>query len=138
MYAELAQPREREVISRLKRRGALYSLHICGNVDGIIQGMVETGADILEVDQKTDLGKASRAASGRTCLLGAVSPRILHTGSREDVVRETGRVIGCMAGNRRFILSPGCSLPGDTPVENVLAFVETGRELGAYGAVREG
>jgi uroporphyrinogen-III decarboxylase len=37
-----------------------------------------------------------------------------------------------MAGNYRFILSPGCSLPGDTPVENIMAFVETGKAFGAY------
>ncbi len=130
-YAQLAFPREKKVISRAHSCGALYSLHICGNVDSIIAKVVETGADIIEIDEKTDLASASRAAAGKACLLGAVSPRILRNGSPGEVEEETARVMRSMKGNPRFILSPGCSLAGDTPVENVRAFVRAGRELGA-------
>ena len=32
----------------------------------------------------------------------------------------------------RFILSSGCEVPRDTPVENLRAMVEAAREFGAY------
>ncbi len=31
-----------------------------------------------------------------------------------------------------FIIGPGCALPADTPVENVLALVECAHREGAY------
>jgi uroporphyrinogen decarboxylase len=112
--------------------GALISLHICGNVNRIIGRMVGSGADMLEIDEKTDLEAASREAAGKTCLVGAVSPRILRNGTPREIREEIKRVIDALKGNSRFVLSPGCSIAGDTPVGNVTAFVEAGRELGAY------
>jgi uroporphyrinogen-III decarboxylase len=94
--------------------------------------MASTGADILEIDEKTDLGNASSVAGGKACILGAVSPRLLREGGPREIRAETKRVLDTMAGNYRFILSPGCSLPGDTPAENIAAFVEAGKTFGVY------
>jgi MtaA/CmuA family methyltransferase len=136
-YEMLALVYERKVFEAIrggakKTGGALISLHICGNVDRIIGTMAGSGADMLEIDETTDLSAASRAAAGRACLIGAVSPRILRNGIPAEVRAAAEKVIDAMRGNSRFILSPGCSLAGDTPLKNVIAFVEAGRELGAY------
>jgi len=131
-YEALAFPHEKRLYEGLRSISARKSLHICGNVDAIIGRMVCTGADILEIDEKTDLRNASSLARGKVCLLGAVSPRLLRAGGPREIRAETRRVLESMAGNYRFILSPGCSLPGDTPVENIMAFVETGKAFGAY------
>lgn len=132
VYEALALPHERRAYEALRTIQARKSLHICGNVDAIIERMAASGADILEIDEKTDLRRASSLLEGRVCLLGAVSPRLLGTGRPQDIREETRKVLECVAGNRRFILSPGCSLPGDTPVQNIQAFVEAGREFGVY------
>ena len=92
--------------------------------------MVSTGADILEIDHKTNLELACREANGRTCLLGPVSPTIIAQGSAQDVRAETIRAIETMKGNCGFILGPGCALGGSTKIENIKALVETGRQYG--------
>jgi Uroporphyrinogen-III decarboxylase len=37
-----------------------YSIHICGNTNSIIEDMGKTGAKILEVDWKLDMGLARK------------------------------------------------------------------------------
>jgi uroporphyrinogen decarboxylase len=132
IYETFAFSSERRLYNGISDIESRKSLHICGNADRILDLMIRTGADILEIDEKTDLRSASRMAKGKVCLLGAVSPGIIRNGTPEDVRSEVRRVIDSMNGNRRFILSPGCSLAGDSPVENVCAFVEAGRRYSPY------
>ena len=40
--------------------GIPFSIHICGNTNGIIQDMGTTGAKILEVDWMLDMKEARR------------------------------------------------------------------------------
>jgi uroporphyrinogen decarboxylase len=126
-YGAFAFPYQKRLYDSLRTIRARKSLHICGNVDAIVERMTSTGADILEIDEKTDLHRASSVAAGKVCLLGAVSPRLLRAGGLQEIQMATRRVLESMAGNPRFILSPGCSLPGDTPIENIRAFIDAGR-----------
>ena len=40
--------------------GALARLHICGNTSRILADMVQSGADIIDVDWMVDMGQAAR------------------------------------------------------------------------------
>jgi len=130
MYRTYAFPYEKMVADEIHAAGGLLALHICGNATVIIPDMIKTGADILEIDQKTDLRKASADAKGKACILGVVSPELLRDGTPEEVERATEEVLEIMSDNSRFILGPGCALAGDTPYENIDALVKTGRRLG--------
>lgn len=102
-------------------RNGLLSLHICGNSTNIIDKMVLTGADILEIDQKTSLKTAMKAAQGKCALLGQISPTTLMNGSVSEVRIETERMIETIGGREQtgVILGPGCALGGGTPSENI-------------------
>jgi MtaA/CmuA family methyltransferase len=122
-YEEFAMPYEKRIIDAVHAAGGLISLHICGNATKIINQMVLTGADILEIDEKTDLMTAKQAACNKTALLGLVSPGILRTGSPEVVKDAAGQNIRIMGKVTGFILGPGCALASDTPDENILALI---------------
>lgn len=126
MYEKFAMPYEKKVIDAVHEAGGLIALHICGNADKIISKMCSLGADILEIDQKTDLTKAVEAARGKCALLGQVSPMLLRSGTEEEI-RKAGEEVIAKAGGKAqtgFIFGPGCALGGDTPKKNVHALVE--------------
>lgn len=55
MYEIFALPDERIIVKEAHRLGKPYMLHICGNTDIILDKMIKTGTDALELDYKTNI-----------------------------------------------------------------------------------
>ena len=129
MYETFAVPYEKKVIEAVHRKGGLISLHICGNATKIIDQMCNLGADVLEIDQKTDLKTAVRAAKENCALLGQVNPVLLSNGTQQEVKEAAERILQIVGGKSitGFILGPGCALGGDTPKENIQALIDSVR-----------
>lgn len=127
MYKTFAVPYEKKVIEAVHRKGGLISLHICGNATKIIDQMCNLGADVLEIDQKTDLKTAVRAAKENCALLGQVNPVLLSNGTQQEVKEAAERILQIVGGKSTtgFILGPGCALGGDTPKENIQALIDS-------------
>ena len=127
MYETFAVPYEKKVIEAVHRKGGLISLHICGNATKIIDQMCNLGADVLEIDQKTDLKTAVRAAKENCALLGRVNPVLLSNGTQQEVKEAAERILQIVGGKSTtgFILGPGCALGGDTPKENIQALIDS-------------
>lgn len=70
----------------------------------------------------------------KVCLVGNVSPvDIVKNGSYEDVVQESKMCIKKAYDNPKgFILSTGCQIPINSPIENVQALMDTVRSYGVY------
>ena len=58
MYRQFALIPEQKLAKEVQDYGIPFSIHICGNTNGIIQDMGTTGAKILEVDWMLDIKKA--------------------------------------------------------------------------------
>ena len=127
MYETFAVPYEKKVIEAVHRKGGLISLHICGNATKIIDQMCNLGADVLEIDQKTDLKTAVRVAKENCALLGQVNPVLLSNGTQQEVKEAAERILQIVGGKSTtgFILGPGCALGGDTPKENIQALIDS-------------
>ena len=127
MYKTFAVPYEKKVIEAVHRKGGLISLHICGNATKIIDQMCNLGADVLEIDQKTDLKTAVRAAKENCALLGQVNPVLLSNGTQQEVKETAERILQIVGGKSTtgFILGPGCALGGDTPKGNIQALIDS-------------
>lgn len=125
MYEAYALPYERKLIQAVHREGGLIALHICGNATGIIDKMIETEADILEIDQKTRLGEVWPLLRGHTAILGQISPITLMNGTIGEVQAETEKMLGVVGGREAtgVILGPGCALGGSTPFANIHAML---------------
>lgn len=132
LYRRLAWPWERAVISALRASTSLpVSLHICGNATPLLPDMASSGADILELDQSVDLPAAALTVGPETTLWGNIDPvQVLAQGNAVQVRQTVRSLIEAMAqiGHRRFVLSSGCTLAMETPVENLQALFDAGRE----------
>ncbi|MCC6588544.1 MAG: uroporphyrinogen decarboxylase family protein [Bryobacterales bacterium] len=128
VYRKFAWPYERRVVDEAHTLGLAYMLHICGKTEPILASMVETGADALEIDHKTDAGRARDMLRGRTAFVGNIDPSaVLALGSTAEVESRTRELVEAFAGEPRFILNAGCAIAADTPPENLKAMIRAAR-----------
>ena len=126
MYRQLVLPHHRKLVNELKKaHWKTVGMHICGDTTAIIEDIISTGADFMDVDYQVPVEKALDLARGRIVLRGNVDPTsVFRFGTPEHVRSETEAV--CRAvGNARWIMSSGCDIPPGTPEQNITAFVKT-------------
>jgi MtaA/CmuA family methyltransferase len=129
MYRQYALPYEQRIFAAVHEMGALARLHICGNTNRILTDMVESGADIIDIDWMVDMRRAAEVFDGRAAVCGNFDPvSVMLRGTPADVRAAT---IACMeAGGPRAFSMAGCEIPDETPHENLLSHAATLRELG--------
>jgi len=132
LYQKYALPYEQKVAQALLPCNKPYSIHICGNTNSIIEDMGKTGAKILEVDWKLDMGLARKVIPEDVVLMGNINPSTpLCTGTPKDVLAKCQEVITATKG-QGLILSSGCALGANTKPENVEALVTAGKLYGTH------
>jgi uroporphyrinogen decarboxylase len=123
----------KEVLRAISEAGGVPSLHICGNTAPILERMVDTGARVVELDYEVNLEYAKGKIGRSVCVEGNVNPNgALLTGKPVDVEREAKDCITKASKGGGFILSSGCEVPLDTPLENVKAMVLAAKKYGRY------
>jgi uroporphyrinogen decarboxylase len=129
LYEKFALPFTKKVVEVAHQAGVPYTLHICGNTDIIIDQMMETGADGLELDYKTDVKKAFDQMCDKVTFFGNVDPSgVLALGTPRMVQQQTVELLDIFSHTNRFVLNSGCALPSTTPSENIEMFIKTARE----------
>lgn len=100
-------------------------LHICGNVDLIVEYMGRTGADILSLEPKASVPLAREKCGSDIILMGGVDTvSTLYLMDPATVRLECERAIA----DGVQILAPGCAMAPGTPLENILAMVDVARQ----------
>ena len=131
-YRRYAQPQEKRMVDELKEHGVILHNHICGRTDLITADFVATGAQVLEVDHKTEPYRIKEAARYKTCLLGGIDTGIMAFGTPGEVDAACKELIGIWKPDSGFILGPGCALNPQAPPENIHALVEAAKRYGMY------
>jgi MtaA/CmuA family methyltransferase len=120
IYNEFVLPFEKRMVDGIRAMGAKVRLHICGNTRPILESIGSLGFDVVDLDSMAPMGDG-RAKMGRDqVLLGNIDPvRQLRDATEQDVL---STVSEChKAAGRAFIVSAGCEVPRDTPIENIRA-----------------
>jgi [methyl-Co(III) methanol-specific corrinoid protein]:coenzyme M methyltransferase len=99
-------------------------LHICGNVDSIVEFMGQTGANILSLEPKASAELAREKCGSDIILMGGVDTATTLFMKDADTVKQ-----GCeeTIADGIQILAPGCAVAPGTPTENLLAMVEVAK-----------
>ena len=99
-------------------------LHICGNVDKIVEWMGQTGADILSIEPKADAKLAREKCGSNIILMGGVdTANTLYMQDAETVKQVAEQAIA----EGIQILAPGCSVAPGSPTENLKTLVEVAK-----------
>jgi uroporphyrinogen decarboxylase len=138
-YRKFVLAKEKELIGALRAAGAKHiDLHICGNINKILTGCVETEANILDLDWMMNVKEVLETKeireAGITCC-GNLNPAgVLMSKKPEEVVQEAKVLIEETKERGRFILSAGCNMQPDSVPANLRAMVEAVERYGWYAA----
>lgn len=94
-------------------------LHVCGPATQHIKYMEQTGAQVLSVDELTDIGKVIRMVDENTIVMGNVSCMTFFQESETVVEKEIYEVFDTCRNYKNFIVSAGCAIIDGTPEKYV-------------------
>jgi len=102
-------------------------VHSCGKVQSLFPELIEIGLDVFNPFQPDvmDVYEMKRLYGDRLAFYGGMSvQRILPHGSPQEVRAEAMRLMQEIGRGGGFIIGPSHHMPGDIPVENMVAFAE--------------
>ncbi|MBN1315730.1 MAG: hypothetical protein JXA42_09690 [Anaerolineales bacterium] len=105
-------------------------IHVCGNVNPILEMLAETG--VQAVEPLDPLGGVSVADAkdrigDRVTIMGGLSTNMLRWGTPAEV--KTEAVQKCREGGPfNYILAAGCSVPPETSLKNLRAMVDVAKK----------
>lgn len=131
MFKKFAGPALKKFNQRIKELKPECGrfLHICGDTTKSLDFFPETGAHCIALDMKVDLAVAKEAIGDKMCIGGNTPPVfILNNGTAEDARKSALECIEKAAVNGGYVLLPGCDIPPSVPVQNIDAYLSTGRD----------
>lgn len=96
-------------------------LHVCGDSSHLVEKMSKTGVQGLSLDSSVNLSQVP-SLNQQLFLMGNIDPILVSRGSFSEVKGAILDLLRQMRDNEKFILSTGCDLPFETPLENVKLF----------------
>jgi len=125
-YQAFVLPREQQIVRAVHDAGALVRLHICGDTNGILGLMAQTGAEIIDLDYPVRLDRVRPEMGDRPIIAGNFDPvGVLLNGTPDDVLDACRRCHE--AFGPRHIICAGCEVPRDAPEKNVRAMFQYAR-----------
>jgi uroporphyrinogen decarboxylase len=133
MFDRFARPYEQRLLADLAASGIFTVIHICGDTTRILDSLSQYDFCGFELDYKTDAMKAKQTAGARHVLLGNLDPsEVIAMGTVEEVREKTRQLISAWKPGGHFVLNAGCTIPPNTPPENIRAMIATAHEAGVY------
>ena len=120
-YCSFILPLHQEIVDYIHSLGAFTKLHICGNITQLLPHLSLTGTDILDLDWMVDFGTAREECKDEIILCGNLDPVSCIKEKSPEAISECARKLADNQKGTRYILSAGCEIPRDTPLENIIA-----------------
>ncbi len=129
LYIEYILPHHKDIIKHMASLGVYSKMHICGNTEKIIPHLIRAGANIIDVDHLvTDMRQFIPLLGKNQVLCGNLDPvSVIKEGTPETIRLSVKKLIDSMQS--KCIVSAGCEIPKDTPIENYTAFFDAVKEF---------
>ncbi len=125
LYYRFAFERQKKLVDLIHSENAVAKLHICGNTDSILEGMIKTGVDIIDVDHMVpSMEKFTKMLAAHQVFSGKSDPvTIIQNGDKDSIISSVSEDYRQAGG--RCIVSAGCEITPETTVTNMHNFRET-------------
>lgn len=128
MIKKLLSDGFKSVFDYIRARGAFSSFFVCGNASKQIEVMCQMGPDGISIDENVDMPEAKKITDEYNITIGGNIPltTTMLFGNQQDNMKAVVDLIDAAreVSDQNFIISPGCDMPFDTPIENTVACVQ--------------
>ncbi|MDW8800573.1 uroporphyrinogen decarboxylase family protein [Clostridium sp. A1-XYC3] len=128
-------PYLRRLVEFINSKGKTAVLHICGKTEKIwtdIGDMASVGVAGFSMDNVVSLKDCKRTIGNKVRIIGNVDPsNVMYAGTSKEIRRAVANcVLEGYDSPKGYTLMSGCSLPVETPLENIQAMMDAAREIG--------
>ena len=130
-YKESILPFVKRTIAELKKEGVpiIYFANDCA---GILKEIKKSGADVVGIDWRIDIGDAIRKLGKKAIVQGNLDPCALFL-SKEEIEERVKDILWKGETAKGHIFNLGHGILPETPVENAIALVEAVHKYGKKG-----
>ncbi|MDT8298823.1 MAG: uroporphyrinogen decarboxylase family protein, partial [Spirochaetaceae bacterium] len=134
----MSKPYKR-LFDALRDKGVKSSFFVCGDATKNLEVMCKVGPDCLGIDENIDLAAAKEITDRHNVVIsGNIQLTVVMLlGNQRDAMKAALEKIDSI-GKRNFILAPGCDMPFNTPVENVIGVAQAAQDPEAARKLVEG
>lgn len=134
-FRTFSLPYLKQNIQRItEKTGSAPGIHICGKSKDIWMDVVDAGISNFSIDDIEDLEEAKAIMGDRVLITGNVPPvDVVLLGTKEDIFASVKESIRKGHDSKKgYILSTGCQIPMNTPIEKVEMFMQAADLYGKY------
>ena len=122
LYKQFAFERQKRLVECIHNEGALAKLHICGNTESILKEMIQTGADIIDIDHLvSSIKNFVPLLNHYQVISGKSDPVTIIQDGTPEIIKDSV-INDFKQANGRCIISAGCEITPGTSSENMRAF----------------
>jgi uroporphyrinogen decarboxylase len=138
-WSEFLRPQLERMYRVVRDAGKYVMIHSCGDVDELFEDLITLGVNCFNPFQPEvmDVFQLLEQYRGRLVFHGGLSiQKTLPRGSVEDVRQASRKLLSAGAGGS-YIFAPSHAVESDTPLENILAFIDEAKSQPAYKALKQ-
>lgn len=115
----------KRIVDAVQDETFIIILHNCGNTGHCTQAMLKSQAKCLHFGNKINMVKALNECPSNMLVMGNLDPvGVLKMSKENDVRLQTLKLLEETNSYNNFILSTGCDVPPNVPIENIQAFYD--------------
>lgn len=133
VFREFSLPYLKELINFIENyNGSKVTIHICGFTDKIWNDVADLGIGGMSIDNVANLKDCKTTIGNKTKILGNIDPSgVMYIGTPNEVkVKVLEGILDAYDSPKGYMVMSGCSLPIETPFENIEAMMDIVREVG--------
>ena len=116
----------RRIVDEVQDKDFIVCYHNCANaIEKKVEQVVNTGARMFHFGDKANMWDLIHSLPQDCLVMGNISPAaIFKCDSSDKVAKDTQTLLRQCIECDNFIISSGCDVPADTPIENIDRFFE--------------
>lgn len=122
-----------KVFDHIRAKGLQSAFFVCGNAMRNLDVMCQTNPDSLSIDENIPMAEAKAVTDRYNIAIGGNIPltTTMLFGNQQDNMKFVVDMIDSV-DRRNLIVSPGCDMPYDIPLENTIAAVQAVHDVDRY------
>ena len=129
LIKEFSTPYVQRIRDAVEDENFMIMYHNCGNIIPLLDNIREIGVGSYSVGNAVDMETTLKGLPADAVVVGNLDPAgVLRNGTPEEVRKEALKLLENCSKYPNFVISSGCDMPPQTPIENIQAFFDAVEE----------